>query len=1067
MAFILHTSDHIDHLINEELDSLLDQGPDDPFQPNRIVVQSRGMSDYLKKKLTAKRGVLCNLDLPFLNNFVNDILENSLDDPPEIDFFQPEIMCWNIYSILEEIESKYPILQNYIDGSNEELKRFQLADKIANVFDNYQIYRPHLLLKWEQGDISKNEKWQAEIWCKLAEEHVSRARGFYQFITDSEVNVEINQSPINVFGVSTLPPLYIQFFKKLSKSVDVHFFKFSWLPDNDDLSLTRDEGEYSELFRFDLKQSIAQQDNQFLESNGKTGLEFELLLRNTADKCKITRTDNDKDHLLARFQKSILNDRDSILICKDDSIQIHKVHNKIREVETLYNSLLNILDKDSTITPGDITVIIPEIEEYIPYIKAVFNRYDEKNDKHLPFRIADQTVLSFQKFVETFTDLLDIKNSRFKASYILKILENDMVRETFDIEEEELELINKWVEESGIRWGIDEKHHQKYGHSEFKENSWQFGLDRMLLGYAMSNETQLYSDILPYDEIEGQNSNTLGNFISFVKELINIDEKFRNKYTHQKWYQIIIELIDTFFISDNENYGYTFELKNRLENLFDKIDVNDGKFGIDVMANYLKSNLISESSSRGYFRGEITIGSTQHLHGIPARVVCLLGLNQGQFPRIDNQLSFDIYKDQEWLGDRSKRNEDRDIFLRSLMAAQNYFYVSYIGYNEKNEELPPSSIVSDLFDFLRDSADSDQQFEKLQDNIHINHKLKSYAPEYFKEQDKLISYFEDDLEAARVLQQTDRTRKFFNSDEGLSFDEEPIEEEIDVQDLIKFFKNPAKFFTRRRLGLKYPSDKDREIDDLEPIDLDGLDNYTMDSTILNGIIEEKEQEEAYQILKGEGKLPVKNRSQTVFDEHYQYLNQEFNKKYSEIDTSPLELIKKVDDHYIKIEVDSKIIHGNFTSVYDNMNIFWRPGKLKGKNAVEMWVNHLLLSIALDKEVKTLAFYKDKSDYICYLIQPIPLELAKKGLKNMVEIYCKGQKQPLPFFPNSSYKKYQGEGTSKAWGGDSYKGIPGEYDDKYVQLYFEKETVESEKFSKLADKFFAKLNDYLTKVKHAE
>src|SRR6056297_2416450 len=107
MALILHFSNSMEKLITNDLIPLIEDAPRDPLIPERIVVQSQGISAYLKKELTSQRGIIGNLDLPFLNNFVNEILENNLADPPEIDYFQPEVMGWQIYSILEKIEGKY------------------------------------------------------------------------------------------------------------------------------------------------------------------------------------------------------------------------------------------------------------------------------------------------------------------------------------------------------------------------------------------------------------------------------------------------------------------------------------------------------------------------------------------------------------------------------------------------------------------------------------------------------------------------------------------------------------------------------------------------------------------------------------------------------------------------------------------------------------------------------------------------------------------------------------------------------------------------------------------------
>ena len=1071
MAFILHSSTRLERLIDQELASLLDKAPADPFIPERIIVQSQGMSAYLKKELTRIRGLTCNLDLPFLNNFVNEVLEETLDEPPATEYFQPEILCWPIYAILRNIASKYDILKNYIAGQNRDLKRFQLACKIADVFDNYQIYRPHLLLRWQGGKIKEDEKWQAEIWCQLIKNHISRTVGFWKFITTDEIEYKSELDHISVFGISTMAPIYLSFFKKLSHYIDVHFFTACYCGSEKYQKLAKVQSEWKSIYGFNLENKVYHQNkNQFLSSNNITGKEFDLLLKNKADRAINNLIPVESGSMLNNVQKAFVNDKKQIDLEYDDTLQIHKVHSKMREVEVLYNNLLRILDKRNSIRPQDITVIIPELEEYIPYIIAVFSRYSEGDKKHIPYRIADISAISFNKFVDTFINILNVGNSRFKAGYLLKILENELVRAAFDFVEDDLDLISKWIRESGIRWGIDEDDHERFGNSKFRENSWQFGLNRLLLGYSINNDNdQLYKTILPYDKIEGQDSEILGNMYRYVHAMMEIDKKFQKNYDLREWREIIIDVIDRFFKSNNKNYDYVFQLKNTIENLFEHIDghQNSTRIGIDTIRYYLKENITARNSNRGYFRGEITIGSAQHLNGIPAKVICLLGLNEGTFPRIDSRLSFDIYQNQDWLGDRSKRNEDRYLFLSSLMSARECFYVSYVGYDKNNEALPPSSVISDLIDILKEDHSYDLEFEN---NLHVSHKLHGFSPAYFTSRNWLFSYFEDDFTAASALQNQSSSREFYSPDMDFPSLQKNVKSEITVNELEKFFKNPAKFFTQHRLNIKFPSNYENDIKDREPVDIDVLEGYHLDTRIQKAILQEKDRNEEYKILKAEGRLPVQSRSRMAFNEHYESVKSNLEEEYKYIRKTPYQYLKNCNPKFVKIKMESYIIRGELGSVYNNrINIFYRPAKYKGKYAIKMWLNHLILSLAEKKEVQTLGFYKKKgSEPVCYRIKPLDKNKARSLLDNLVKIYLTGLERPLAFFPNTSFRKFQGRSVKTRWVGQQYRNntSTGEYENDYVQLYFDKDIVKQERFERLAEKVFSEFDVYWEEVKNA-
>jgi len=1071
MAFLLHLSNNMNQLIKNELLPLIDQASADPLIPERIIVQSQGTSAFLKKEITKNRGVICNLDLPFLNNFVNEILEKNLAEPPEIEFFQPEIMCWQIYSILEDIEDKYSILNRYIAGRNRDLKRFQLAEKIARVFDNYQIYRPHIPLKWEKGDIKKDESWQAEIWCELTRDRISRARGFYNFIENGELSPDFNRDHISIFGIPAMAPVYLCFFKKLSHFIDIHYFNLCYNYSKEYEKLPLNKEKFCSLYKFDLAANPGQEyENSFLASNGQSGLEFNRLLISIADQNIRKKVERSPVNLLNVIQNSVYNDERKVSLKSDDSIRIHQTHNKMREMEVLYNNLLNIINKDESVRPGDITVIIPQLEEYLPYIKAVFNRYKEDNDKYLPYRVADLSAFKFRQFIDTFINILNITNSRFKASYILQILENKMVSAAFDIDEDELELINKWVRESGIRWGIDEKYHRQYGMSAFRENSWRFGMDRMLLGYAINENEKIYKDILPYNKIEGQNSETLGKLVSFINFLVQLEWKFKKTHTLQEWHQIIQEIAETFFSSDNQSYEYIFFLENNIEKLFSSLDPGgELEFGIDTIRHYLKENIIPETSGRGYFRGEITIGSARHLQGVPAKVIYIPGLNQGEFPRVESPLSFDLYNQEQWLGDRSKRNEDRFLFLSSLMAAQKYFYVSYIGYNDKNEEIPPSSVISDLLDLLEDSSRNEEEYKELVNSIHIKHRLHGFSPEYFTDSNNLQSYFENDFDAARALQNPPQTKQFFNKSAALPAPDERLITDISIEDLEDFVRNPAKHFTEKRLDLKFPVNYDKELKDIEPVELDYLELYQLDSRIQKNMIKNQDDERDYEILRHEGRLPVKNRSRIIYNEHYNSIQETLNKEYAGLAKTPAEYLGNLSSKFIKLKINSTNIQGTLDSVYDNrINIHFKAAKFKGKYAIKMWLHHILLSSAVGETVETFAFFKNKKkEPVCYQLKPVSIENAQNILEKIVELYIKNLHRPIPFFPNTSFARYRNKNFYRKWYTQNLgdKEIPGEYDDQYVKLYFDKNVIHEKSFAGIAEKIFDKFNDYFLEVKN--
>ena len=1060
MSLTLYLSDSHEKLINKLLQVLKDS-PQDPFIEQKIIIQRQGISSFLKNELVKKKGIICNLDLPFLNTFVHNTLEECLEEPPDFDFFQPSRMCWEIYSILKDIQEDYEDIKQYIQGGQKTLKLFQLSEKVADVFDDYQIYRPNLLLKWKNCE-EESDSWQAVVWRRLTEDRISIKKGFKNFIFQNlECSWERNY--ICVYGIPTMAPIYLSFFKKLSQYIDVYFFHISPFKEVSIPTLPNQDNKYQQPF---LKNDIENNlnisfSNSLLEKLGSTNFEFTTLLFNISDSTKTYFSSRMLNNTLKEVQQSILSNNNTIDYTEDQSIQIHSTHSPHREVETLYNYILDIINKSSDITPGDISVIIPQIDEYIHHIEAIFERF-RNTKKFLPYNIADQPPAGFDRLKNTLLKILNIDQSRFKASYIIDILENKVVRNKFEIEKDNLNLIKKWLEEAGIRWGLDSEYHSKYGEVDFEENSWQFGLKRMLLGYAFRNEDEdrFFKDILPYDEIEGEYAIILGNLVAFIEELKKTYYLIQEEHSLKKWQNIIIQVLNNFFSGNSEIQSYIIQLRHKIQSCFENLK-HKKKYKLPIIKNFLKNNLIAENQGHGYFRGKVTIGSPQHMFGIPSKVTCILGLNEGEYPREDRTISFNKLGDTDWLADRSKQKEDQNMFLQSLMTTHKNLFLSYQGFdNRTNEEFPPSLIISDLIDFIMAPGQNHNQLDKKDNPFIIKHPLNSFNYKYFiEEENQLYSYFQNDYEAASALLKRKQSIDFWNSENSLPKWKPGSNFEVETNQFIKFYKNPVQYFAKNRLGINFKTNK-KEIEDQEPLELDSLENYILQNYISNKIVKNKPKEEIYQTVKSKGQLPIKNRSRPFFESKYEQIKQGLKTSYVYNDNhfQPNKLLQNADYKQIKLEKDKIIIAGEIGPITNNILVYFQPSKFKGKHAVQMWIKHILLN-NFYKELHTLGIMKNnKNEFQGYYLKP--LQEQDSILVNLVKLFKQGMESPLPFFPNSSYQKLDNPNNRNYW--DSNYRDNNEYD-QYAELFFKSDLIETEEFEQLSKKIFSPFKYCLEKL----
>src|SRR5437660_4048888 len=203
----------------------------------------------------------------------------------------------------------------------------------------------------------------------------------------------------------------------------------------------------------------------------------------------------------------------------DRSLQIHSCHSVVRELEVLHDHLLDLFQHDPELKPKDIIVMMPDISIYAPFIDAVFGV--PENPKHkIPYSVADRELRASSGIIDTYFRILEILSGRFTAGEVFAILEAAAVQRCFQIAPAEMETVRRWVNDCAIRSGIDAQHRARLGLPAFAENSWRQGLDRMLLGCALRPQNrELFDGILPFDEIEGSDTELLGNRAQFVERL--------------------------------------------------------------------------------------------------------------------------------------------------------------------------------------------------------------------------------------------------------------------------------------------------------------------------------------------------------------------------------------------------------------------------------------------------------------------------------------------------------------------------------------------------------------------
>lgn len=1065
--------------------------------PEIIVVQSRGMERWISMEIARINGISANCSFPFPNAFLEEIFRKLEPDRPEPPPFDPTMMSFRLMRIIPECLRRrgFEQLESYLADDASQLKLFQLAGKIADLFDQYLVFRPQMLFQWEQGKGTQDgsRRWQASLWRELVAETGERHRAWlrkelFKRISRRRLDPVNLPERVSIFGISYLPLFHLQTFGALSRLIDVNFFLVD--PCREYWSDIVSEPELKKIRRKNpaVAENVEwyhfESGNRLLASMGSLGRDFFELINGFECQLMERFEEPQGGTILARIQSDVLNLRDAEPPAAHDprrpqtadgpdeaeadrfsdpetdtSLQIHSCHSPMREVEVLHDNLLAMFEADPELMPRDILVMTPDIETYAPYVQAVFDAPGD-DSMRLPFSIADRSARRENQTLNGFLALLDIPGSRLGAVQVTRLLEYSDIRDRFGLVEADLPYIEHWIEATGIRWGIDGKARLAADLPGFSDNTWRAGLDRLLLGYAMpGGNRNLFDGILPYDHIEGAETRILGRFIEFVDRLFDWAGMLTAPRRLTEWQQTLFGLIDQ-FLQPVESAERQLELLRRALDDFAVFETAAGfsePVNLEVVRSQLQTRLEQNLYGSGFITGGITFCAMLPMRSIPSKVICLMGMNNESFPRDNQPLNFDLIAAFPQIADRSRRKDDKYLFLESILSARQQLYISYIGQSiQDNSTLPPSVLVNELLDTIKNYGASKQL--KIDENIVRDHRLQPFSPAYFREGTGLFTYSSENLQAGLASNRKEPIRPFFSGPLPIEAQEAQNWRSLELDMLCRFFSNPAMFLVRQRLGIQLELDTYLS-DERENFELAPLERYRIEQDLAENLISGLTIEDVKPILKAAGRLPHGN----IGEFHWCRLGlevQDFIKKFKAYDDSGRQAALDID-----LEIGGFQLHGRITPLNDLGYVQMRYARQRASDLLRAWIHHLIFCLAPNAAGSRASYLICKGSALRFdpVNRPAPI------LQGLLEIYQRGLTEPVHFFPRTSLvyaeqvlQKSASEKTAvyraqKKWRGSDYAGNPaGESRNPYMDLCFRHLDPLDEDFKQIAVQVFEPL-----------
>lgn len=1093
-----------------------------PLENDVVLVQSNGIAQWLKLALAADPdspdgaglGIAAALEFSLPSRFLWRAYRAVLGEQavPQQSPFDKDALTWRLMRLLPQLMSLtvYAPLRRFLDDDHDRRKRFQLSGKLADLFDQYQVYRADWLDAWAAGDdvliqargertaLPDEQRWQAALWRALLDDvaamELSPAADSGRAAVHAEFMQRVAQwqteprpaglpRRLIVFGISALPRQSLEVLAALSRWSQVlmcihnpceHYWA-DIVPDKD-LLRTAHRRQQRRLgsppvLTEDLVLSHA---HPLLAAWGKQGRDFiGLLDEHDSDASRagylpqFAAIEQRIDLFSSPGQGSMLQQlQDDILQLRplhetqslwpavdpgqDTSIRFHEAHSPQREVEILHDQLLAAFNADPSLRPRDIIVMVPDIDRYAPHIQAVFGLPDTDDWRYIPYSVADQSQRRVNPLISATEQLLGMTQSRFTVSDLLDLLDVPALRQRFEIHETDLPLLRRWITGANIRWGL---HAEQRGSLDLPanqamaaQNTWLFGLRRMLLGYAAGANAQAWQGIQPYDEMGGLDAALLGPLLRFFDTLDASWRSLRGSATVDTWCQRLDTLLADFFSDDDADQAYTLQqLRAGLEAWQDAATAAEltEELPLSVVKEYWLAQMDDSHLSQRFFAGSVTFATLMPMRAIPFRRVCLLGMNDGDYPRTRVPMDFDLMGRDYRPGDRSRREDDRYLFLEALLSAREHLHISWVGRSiTDNSPRPPSVLVGQLRDHVaagwRLVSHENVAPDHLLDAITLQHPLQPFSPVYFS-----VPSDSDFFTYAREWRrQTDDGHVLLPLADKTPLTPISRTEPISLRELGDFLKDPVKAFFRQRLNVMFEQGDDLAADH-EPFRLDGLEQWRLQNELIqaqahameDGLDIVQAQHDCLAVIQGRGELAQGSFAGLmaaditalldVLFQHYQLALQRWPNKYP--GGYEVRFNTPIPEAHTTMEVadwltDLRIDHqGNRGRIQLETSNLTEGRHYRADRLIPHWVVHMAAQVdghPLTTQVISKAGVVE--------LPPLDADVARTHLDTLIKAWVVGMQRPLPLATKTAFVWLRG-------GNDAEKNARNIYEGGYRQV----------------------------------
>ncbi|MEX0720355.1 MAG: exodeoxyribonuclease V subunit gamma [Balneolaceae bacterium] len=890
----------------ESFSTILKSDSLDPLNAPWVVVQNNEIKEWLSLIYAEQNGIAANFRFIFPSEFIWTLYRIHHKEIPASLPSDLISMQWTLFQLFSEQPDKLKLIPSLSVAIDHPKTLFQFCGQLADIFDQYQVYRPEMIELWlegKPGTHQKDEKWQAEIWRLLNRTWTSnpdikniprRSEAYNQLLNLIDKDGEFVKnlpSDIYVFGLSQFTKPFLEILTSLSVKCDIHLFS-------------------SIKEKASADQSVSDLFNRW----NKLGNEQSKLLKDLIEKKGVS------------YKSLEINGKEGSGL---PGIKIHSCHSKRREVEVLKNEMLRFLDSDQDMTAADMLILVPDAEAYAGTLETIMG--NEIGEPALP--LSNLTKKLSQSALHSHMMLLELLTSSFKANEVMQVMNLELIREKFGFTESDIDVIEDWVVQNNIFQGLGSGFDTAY--------SWTKGLNQLLAGFALETDSlEVFEGLVPFQGISSSDqAERAAKFSNFIHALKDAASEKTTPKKPQEWILFANRLLLNFIGDDNSDSAGLHKLFKKLNEQIE-YSKTDQLLSYDIIKPWLVGQINSESSSSGRFGQGITVSTFVPYRSVPFKFIAMLGMNESVFPRKSVRPVFDLINSKPEPGDRLLKEDDTLLFLETIHAAQEHLHLSFEGQDQKTDNIKlPSILIQQLVDVLFEDPDE----------CVLKHALHPFNKKYFSG-DGWYSYSsENEILANQIIAPVQDENKFIDELKEEKSKEPSV---IQIQDLIHFFTNPSKAFVEKELDIRNYDDI-KELSDRESFKLAPLERYSLDSILLDELTR-LTPKKIQEYVESAAMIPEGLAGEKAFD----------NERETVDELLSLVAKNRTDDERkeeIVLEIDGLEIKGLIGGICGKTLISYRVGKMKAKYLVEHWLKHLLLIKSGIEITNSVFITKDKKE----------------------------------------------------------------------------------------------------------